>query len=779
MKKLLALLMTIVCGLAGVQKLSAATLYAVLSSDEKTVTFYYDDQRAARNGSAMWETAIYAGRESKITTIKFTSSVKDARPTSGYHFFYNLYKLTTIENLDYLHTSEMINMEAMFYNCAELTSINLTTSFTTTKVQTMKSMFNNCRKLESLDLSMFNTSNVTNMQSMFSDCWGLKTIKFGYYFDTKNATNMSYMFYACKNLTAITGEGELSTAKATDLSFMFYGCEKWDMSALAEDFNTELVTDMEHMFYNCKALKSLNLKKWDMSKVTKTYCMFQNCSNLTTIYRNDDWSKKAKAITSGSSMFDGCTSLKGGNGTSYNSSKTDVTMAHPDNDGVPGYFTGEKTYGDQFYGVLIGNVFNIRYDKEQTIRGGISNITDLSYQEAVLVTSVKIESAVKNANVTSTYMWFCSMPNLSTVEGLANINWSKVTNASYMFADDTKLTSIDLRNASLTGKKCDNMFQNCSALKTIYCDEDYTSTLSSSTNMFYGCSSLQGQRGTTYNSSHTDASYARPDGGTNAPGYFTGKLKELYTTCDADTTVLLIHYDEYCEINKGDIFWNSTNAGKYRNKVTQIMFDMSMDNCHPTSMAYWFSDYKLLTEISGMMYLHTDQVTNMTETFANCSVLKKLDVSNFQTTKVTTMDAMFMGCKALTELNVNSFFDFSDEAVNAIETTTRMFAFCDKLRTIYCNNDWTTLGISKSANMFLDSKLLVGGSRSKYDAEHVDISYARPEQSASVKGYFTKVRTGVDNVAAEKVNGTKVLRNGVLLIQRGEKLYTITGQEVK
>ena len=81
--------------------------------------------------------------------------------------------------------------------------------------------------------------------------------------------------------------------------------------------------------------------------------------------------------------------------------------------------------------------------------------------------------------------------------------------------------------------------------------------------------------------------------------------------------------------------------------------------------------------------------------------------------------------------------------------------------------------------MFYDSKLLIGGRSTKYKAEHVDISYARPDNGTPAPGYFTKGHMAVENVSAEKVNGTKVLRNGVLLIQRGEKLYTITGQEVK
>lgn len=751
MKRFLLMAMAAICGFAGVEKMSAATLYGVLSSDKSRLTIYYNDNMSSLGGTTTWrETYAYRSYPTKIV---IHSSVKNVKLTSGKDFFKGFLYITDIEGLSNLNTSEMTTMEDMFYGCQHLTS---------------------------LDLTFFNTYKVKSMAGMFQECWALTSIEFGPNFNTMDVTDLNSMFYSCKALTTIKNRGRLSTSSATNLAYMFYGCEKLDMSALAEDFNTELVTDMEHMFYNCKALKSLNLKKWDMSKVTKTYCMFQNCSNLTTIYRNDDWSKKAKAITSGNSMFSGCTSLKGGKGTSYNSSKTGLNMAHPDNDGVSGYFTGEETSSNQLYGVAIGTTFNIRYDKEQTLRGGLTNITDLSYDEAEQITAVKIESAVKNANITSTYMWFSAMPNLTTVEGLENINWSKVTNVSYMFADDVKLPSIDLRKMNLTGKKCDYMFQNCSALKTIYCDDDYTSTLSSSTQMFYGCSSLQGQRDTKYSSSHTDASYARPDGGTIAPGYFTGKLKELYATCDDNTTVMLIHYDENCEIAKGDIYWYTSNASKYRDNVTQVIFDMSMDNCHPTSMKRWFSDYKKLKEISGMMYLHTDQVTDMTETFANCEALEKLDVSRFQTTKVKTMDATFMGCKTLRELDVNSFFNFDDDAVNAIESTTRMFSFCDKLQTIYCNNDWTTLGVTSSNNMFLDSKALHCGYDTKYDADHIDISYARPGRGVTQRGYFTQKKTDIDQTNAQRSTlNTKRLLNGQLLIERDGKVYNVLGARVR
>ena len=41
--------------------------------------------------------------------------------------------------------------------------------------------------------------------------------------------------------------------------------------------------------------------------------------------------------------------------------------------------------------------------------------------------------------------------------------------------------------------------------------------------MFYGCTSLVGRNGTVYDSSHTDATYARIDGLNGNAGYFTAK----------------------------------------------------------------------------------------------------------------------------------------------------------------------------------------------------------------------------------------------------------------
>ena len=70
-----------------------------------------------------------------------------------------------------------------------------------------------------------------------------------------------------------------------------------------------------------------------------------------------------------------------------------------------------------------------------------------------------------------------------------------------------------------------DMFWNCSNLTTIYVGPNWTtSSVSDSHDMFPRCTFLVGGSGTTYSDSNpTDKTYARVDGGTSSPGYFTLK----------------------------------------------------------------------------------------------------------------------------------------------------------------------------------------------------------------------------------------------------------------
>ena len=102
-------------------------------------------------------------------------------------------------------------------------------------------------------------------------------------------------------------------------------------------FKTSKVTAMRYMFNNCYQLTSLDLANFNTSLVKDMERMFYGSSALTTIYCNNGWN--TNAVTNSSNMFSSCTSLVGGNGTTYSSSHTDKAYAHADAEGNPGYFT--------------------------------------------------------------------------------------------------------------------------------------------------------------------------------------------------------------------------------------------------------------------------------------------------------------------------------------------------------------------------------------------------------------------------------------------------------
>ena len=99
------------------------------------------------------------------------------------------------------------------------------------------------------------------------------------------------------------------------------------------------------------------------------------------------------------------------------------------------------------------------------------------------------------------------------------------------------------------------VFRNCSVLRTIYCDSDWNEMVQQyvpSGWMFDDCKALIGGKGTTFNKSVTDVRYARPDGGYDAPGYFSKKGDCLvYSEFTDSTGTLTYYYDDKISARTG------------------------------------------------------------------------------------------------------------------------------------------------------------------------------------------------------------------------------------
>ena len=134
-------------------------------------------------------------------------------------------------------------------------------------------------------------------------------------------------------------------------------------------------------------------------------------------------------------------------------------------------------------------------------------------------------SGFDTSSVTSMDSMFCLCSALTSLD-LSGFDTSKVTDMSAMFNGCSGLTSLDLSGldtSSVTDMHC--MFECCSKLTTIYVSSAFnTNSVTNSRDMFYKCTSLKGGEGTAaYGSDKIDKTYARIDGGTSAPGYFTEK----------------------------------------------------------------------------------------------------------------------------------------------------------------------------------------------------------------------------------------------------------------
>ena len=134
--------------------------------------------------------------------------------------FYNFSKLTEIENVNLLDTSNVTDMSHMFQSCIKLTNIDLS-SFDTSQVTNMGEMFSGSTRLTILDVSNFDTSQITDMSYMFENCSSLTILDVSN-FDTSNVTNMSYMFKNCSKLTSLDFRNA-TFDKVTSYNNMFYG----------------------------------------------------------------------------------------------------------------------------------------------------------------------------------------------------------------------------------------------------------------------------------------------------------------------------------------------------------------------------------------------------------------------------------------------------------------------------------------------------------------------------------------------------------------------------
>ena len=127
--------------------------------------------------------------------------------------------------------------------------------------------------------------------------------------------------------------------------------------------------------------------------------------------------------------------------------------------------------------------------------------------------------------------------------------------------------------------------------------------------------------------------------------------------------------------------------------IVHIVFDKSFSTYTPTTLYGFFMDLTKLETITGLEYLNTEKVTDMSSMFSSCSSLTSLDVTKFNTANVTDMRSMFENCSSLTSLDVSHF---NTEKVTKMH---RMFYRCSSLTSLDVTH-FNTVKVTDMNSMF-------------------------------------------------------------------------------
>ena len=553
-----------------------------------------------------------------VVTAKFEQAFANARPTSCAKWFQDMKKLTAIEGLEYLNTSEVTYMGDMFNGCNALTSLDLS-HFNTAKVESMVYMFRDCKSLTSLDLSAFNTEKVVDMTCMFFNCEKLKSLNVGS-FATGSVENMEGMFFGCKSLISLD-LSNFRTDRVRNMSNMFASCESL-ISLDVSNFETYNVEKMSHMF-GCKSLTYLNLSNFSTGNVKDMSGMFDGCTKLSAIYANDF---DTSSLENSENMFGGCVALQGAE--PFDDSKVEASMAT-----TSGYFTA-----------LPAPVAWVQYDsgtqtllfrygpKPATFASGISayELNTGSNKpawntNASSITSVVFEPAFVSARPTTCYRWFDGLENMTSIEGLEYLHTDSVTNMCQMFNNCEVLKSLDLSSFS-TEKVTTmmSMFGNCQALTSLDVSSFNTKNVTTMERMFNYCLLLENLNLQNFNT-------------------------ENVTT--------MANMFNHCEVLK------ALDLSSFSTK-------------NVTNMNSMF-EYCVALETVNLSSFNTENVTTMGGMFFLCSALTSLDLSSFNTKQVYNFGNMFYACSKLTTIYVSD--NFVTTAVN-VNLSSDMFEACSSLQ---------------------------------------------------------------------------------------------------
>ncbi|MBR3520392.1 MAG: BspA family leucine-rich repeat surface protein [Paludibacteraceae bacterium] len=676
--------------------------------------------------------------------VVIDQSLRFYRPITIAGWFYHLHA-KSIEGLENLNTRDVTSMESMFEGCAFLDSLNIG-YFDATMVTNMNYMFAGCLHLKSLNIKGLNTARLRSISGMFhtmldievldvrsininmvKDAWRvfgseggttkkLRTIIVNYTWDKSHFANDSTspdQFAGCTNLvggkgTTFKGAGSIYAHVDGGEDDPGYFTSRDDLKpyAIPYDIHYDVSGRVDSLALRlCYGVDAPNAHKFNKGKWILNQDTIDNAKVTNIVI---DPSMKTYRPTSLANWFNGFSRIK-----------TIEGMENLVTDSV-------RSMASMFRGcssLVSLDLSHFRTSQVTSMKGMFLNCGSIESLDV---------SSFDTRNVTSMVQMFCDCHSLRSLD-LSSFNTSNVTDMIYMFRDCNKcanlnLTSFNTQNiTSMNGmfincKSLDTldlssfdtrkvtdmeyMFHNDSSLTTIFVSDCWrTDSIVADDNMFNGCVSLVGEKGTAFDPNHKDKSYARIDEGEGNPGYLSYG-RQVYV--EQEGNILTFRYgiapdNSYILRQNGnegiEYFWQSKvnpdlSGGKlYPEKDTLVVIDPSMKAFKPYTLKNMFDGFKGIRKIEGLDNLVTDNVTDMSRMFNECCSLDSLYLGSFKTDYVTDMSGMFNGCYKLRSLYLRSF------KTNNVTDMSSMFADCLRLTSLDLSS-FNTSNVTDMNHMF-------------------------------------------------------------------------------
>ena len=741
--------------------------YAVLSQNNTVLTFYYDTNKADRNGMSVGpfgdlQSVAWRDYREQISSVVFDQSFANCTTLSSLaNWFAFCSNLTTITGLGYLKTNSVTDMNHMFYRCSSLTGIELN-GFNTEKVSNMNSLFEGCSGLTSLDVSGFNTSSVTNMSWLFEDCSSLTSLDISG-FNTSNVTDMRHMFVMCSALKTIYAGKDWSTASVGEGSDMFNDCY-----VLVGGAGTHY--DANHTDYtyahidggtaNPGYFTASGAEPWkDIDAVVLTG---KNANYWYDVTGSDPNGEEAIIFTIPDIPEEGMEwefnilgtfiqnqlAFTTEDGQAINNIIGDILFETKGNmvaiqDGKMLIYESENEQGE--IAMVDPNSGMIRIiNNEITQR----LLNDPNSKFMALPLCVMARQNGRDITVTNgSFTVLVGMPKqVQEAEPYAVLSQNNTVLTFYYDEKKAERNGMGvgpfeyLHQSEIAGRTSSGWSEHQHEITNVVFDNSFSNctTITSTAYWFFNFLSLVSITGInnlkTDNVMDMECMFVCPNlTSLDVTGFKTDKVMDMSGMFSGCRSLTSIDVRGFKTDNVKDM------SSMFADCSGLTSLDVTGFNTqNVTDMNSMFSGCSDLTSIDVSNF-NTDNVTEMWGMFQGCSSLTSLDVRNFKTDNVTTMTQMFMGCSNLMSIDVRNF---NTEKVWGMS---KMFQDCSRLTSLDISN-FKTGSLQDMWEMFMGCNNLVNLNLSNFNTSRIEYFGEFFEGCSSL----ASIQAGSANIPAEE-----------------------------